>query len=912
MDRLLPTTVTLWMLPPTELIFYQFSLIMPVIFLMLLRLSRVRLGLSTPVDVGLSLGTIVIIPAGTFILGSLLVRITRTFAWHDNFQYLLIAAMVAGTALILVAFLRLVLRLHDLIQRQKWSEWAIPLSAGFAAPLAGLALNATIPFPYDFQDISVYVMTILNATALLIPFRPCTRWALPGWLARAVFYPFTVFFFLVFLPFLPLSLLAMIAAGAGILILAPLLLFTVHTRRLWEQSRILAAQFGTARIATAFIACILILPALFLIRNEADRRTLSRAVDAVFSPDYTTTRVPIQTAPLLRALDRMDDMKHGIYLPYISDVYNATVFHGMVLPDEKADLIRQTLLGKTKAEMSRSDLWGNGFLGGRNRSERRIRGSGVTHQVVVATHEETCRQTNGIVEAEIRFVLENRGGANGEFSERITVPEGVLVTGFWLDVNGTNKTAQLRERKAATWVYEMIRDMTRRDPGLVVFEDDQHLRLRIYPFAAGEKRRCGLRFQFPAALQPSLQINDTSILLINPISPSRTGERRLGETPRPTEIQMIPPGGAKPPAEPMAFKGTASAVSTLLAGGQTALVIPAPIMTTWPSFRREVVAHLILDHSANAKTNQIDLIKRAHAALAALPSSITQVHITWANYEQEDVPGEPLSREEANRALDRISTLPFRGGFCAERAIARLLLSQQSVPHRSEPAGYASLFVVIPASGSTPVHIGSLAPFVRLSPDLPAYIISDSNGLNRVSFHDSNKRPMQSEDLIPTKIALLQNGATSIVIAPDKDALVFAPASAPSGWQVWNPASNQFGNLEGVTASSDPAYLAGLALWARHRALAWAPDKVDAALPDLVRDARSAGLLIPEAAFIVLETTSQEVMLARKEKQSVGASHALEFDEAKTEKAPAPPAMWLIIPALGLLWRVRRKYTCLA
>ncbi len=117
-DRLLPATVTLWMLPQTELIFYQFSLMMPVVFLMLVRMAKIRLGLSTRLDVGLSLAALVLIPAGAFILGSVLSRISRTISWNDGVQYILIASMVTGTAFILVAFLRLLIRLHDLIQRQ--------------------------------------------------------------------------------------------------------------------------------------------------------------------------------------------------------------------------------------------------------------------------------------------------------------------------------------------------------------------------------------------------------------------------------------------------------------------------------------------------------------------------------------------------------------------------------------------------------------------------------------------------------------------------------------------------------------------------------------------------------------------------------------------------------------------------
>lgn len=884
-DRLLPATVSLWMLPQTELVFYQFSLMMPVVFLMLVRLARIKIGLSTPLDVGLSFATLVIIPAGAFIFGSLIVRLERTFSLHDSLQYVLITAMVAGTACILVAFLRLMLRLHDLIQSRSWSLWAIPLTAGIVAPLAGLALNASIPFPYDFQDPAVYLMTILNGGALLIPFRPGTRSALGGWAARVALYPFTVYFFLVFLPFLPLSLLAMIVAGAGFLILAPLLLFSVHTRRLWEQGRVLAAQYGTARMLSTFTLCILILPALFMVRNEMDRRTLSTAVDAVYSPDYEATRVPIRTAALQRALDRMDDMKHGIYLPYLSDIYDAWVFRGMVLPDEKADVIRRSLLGAAPVASGRSGIWDNGFFGRGSRNGRRTRGSGVaSHEVVLASHGETIRQTNGVTEAEIQLVLENRAGANGEFSQPITVPEGVLVTGFWLEVNGTNKTAQIRERKAATWVYEMIRDMTRRDPGLVVYEDDQHLRLRVYPFAAGETRRCGLRFRFPAALHPSVKLQDTTIAL----------DSAVGST----------------------------AVSSILPGGEAALIVPAASMTNLPSFRREVVAHLILDHSACSRTNMGAVITRAQAAVKALPSSIKRVQITWANYEQEDLSGEPLSREDAIRLLDQTPTLPYQGGFCAERVIARVLLLQEDAPRNPEPAGYASLFVVIPAPGSNPVRAGSLAPFARLAPDLPAYAVFDGTALTPVPFHPvTSKTTVQPVSLSPKDVVAIcpaqgsnntQGKAVSAgrrvsIVAPGESALVFAPACDPANWEVWNPASNQFKPLEACTPCNDPAYLAGLSLWSHHRALTWSPGQVDAALPDLVKGARDAGLLIPETAFIVLETQAQDVMLARKERQSLAANHALEFDEAKTEKAPAPPALWLVVPALWLLWRMKKK-----
>jgi hypothetical protein len=407
----------------------------------------------------------------------------------------------------------------------------------------------------------------------------------------------------------------------------------------------------------------------------------------------------------------MDDVKHGIYLPYLTDLYNAMVFKGMVLPDEKADLIRRSLLGEMKATQKREGLWGGGFFGGRRQGQRRSRGAGVSHQVEMVSHEEKRSEgEKGITEADLSLELKGKD-ANAEYSERITIPEGVLVTGFWLEVNGTNKPAQIRERKAATWVYEMIRDITRRDPGLVVYEDDQHLRLKVYPFASGETRRCGLRFRFPSALQPSIQFGDKTIRLVEP--------------------------QAQPP----------SAVSGVLPGGGQAMAVPARILATWPSFRREVVAHLIVDQSAHAKTNRDAVASRVKAALESLPASINRVRFTWANFEQEDLPGEPVSRDEAMLMLNRFPSLPFQGGFCPERVIKRILLAENRTTRNPQTAGFASLFIVIPAPGSSPLTTGDLAPFARLAPDLPLYRIFDNQGFKRVPFG-----PDMTPTLFPTRL----------------------------------------------------------------------------------------------------------------------------------------------------------------
>jgi hypothetical protein len=346
-------------------------------------------------------------------------------------------------------------------------------------------------------------------------------------------------------------------------------------------------------------------------------------------------------------------------------------------------------------------------------------------------------------------------------------------------------------------------------------------------------------------------------------------------------------------------------VAVALDGGASALVLPATALIKRTPFRRDVVAHLILDRSAHAETNGAAVIARARSALEALPQHVRKVRITWANYEQEDVPGEPLSRAEAALALDRSPSLPFRGGFCAGRVIQRVLLAENTSPRNPRQPGMAPLFVAIPAPGSDLVKTESGAPFARLAPDLPFYAVFE-NGFRRFPLDPAATNGNFPSDFIPENLVMVKHGETPYLMTADRDCLLLANDSPAAEWEIVNPDSGTSEKLENLAVCSDPEYRRGLSLWSRHRDVAFKPAELDAALPGLVGEARSAGVLIPEAAFIVLETQSQDVMLARKEKQSLSANNALEFDEFPTKQAPAPPAAWLALPGLWFLWRRRR------
>ena len=564
-DHVWPRAVAEWMLPPTEVVFYQFALIMPALFYCGFRLACVELRLQRGADIGLSFGMFVAIPVSWYVLFHIVELLTHRF-FQGATEAVAIVFFATSTVLVMMAFLRLLYFLYTWLSAKSWGQTAMTAVAGLLCPIAGLLLNIKIPFPCDFQAVGIYVLAVLNGVVLVVPLPRQPNLALLVWWARSALYTFTLYFFIVFLPFLPLSLVAMLVCGAGFLILAPTLLFIIHTRRLAADAAALAALRGRGLVFALFLAGLITIPAGFTATAWLDRAALTSAMDTVFSPEIRQTRVPLHLRTVAHSLDHLRDMKDGIYLPFISDAYNHLVFNGMVLPDSKVETLSRSLLGKPPRPPTKSERFSL-FLAPRSLA----RWSGGAN-APLPPRDVTLRPpappesavTNGVRRSTVKLELSNNGPTNSEFVGKLTVPEGVVVSGFWLDVAGKRKPGQIVEKKTALWVYHMIRDYTRRDPGLLVYEDDGTLKLSVFPFAANETRTVWLEFTSPAAWDAAVTVNEAVV----PLAPE-------------DEVTDI---ATEPNRVPAA----------------QACVIPGAFLAALPSSARAPVIRFILDQSAAA------------------------------------------------------------------------------------------------------------------------------------------------------------------------------------------------------------------------------------------------------------------------------------------------------------------------
>lgn len=868
MDDLLPRSVTTWMLEPPEFLYYQFALVMPALFAFGLRLAAFDLPVTRAADSGITLGALVGIPVTTF-------AALHVFSWLQHRSVvgtILFVLMVGATVLVLLAFLRTLLLVHLGLKRLPAADTVLAVAAGLAAPLGGLWLNHYIPFPYDFQAPSVYVLATVNGLMLLLPPGRTDTQRLATFLLRAATYTFTLYFFVVFLPFLPLALLAMIAFGAGFLILAPTLLFIIHTRRLWEEGRALAASQGVARIAILGTAAVLTLPLGFTGRALLHKLALNQGIEAAFEPDLTTGVASVDPPTVRHALERLQSLKRGLYLPFLSDAYDWLVFDGMVLPDHKIDRIAQTVLGEPLKPATRSrdfDLF-SGNSGRRGRVQPWSRQAEPDRRVDVEAVTAHARTDGDLTRTTVDLTLRNRGADRSEYVGHLRVPDGALVTGYWLTIGTERVQGQLVERKAAQWIYHMIRDTTRRDPGLLVYQTDRDLELRIYPFTAGETRATSIEFTFPRTLHPALAVGDRTVALADAANAAPS-----------SEILRVPAGAS---AE--------------------WLIVPPEAAAELPAVVRQPYLHLIVDRSARAAGAGEAIAAQMRAVHRQFPG-FTGYRVSLANFEFRPLTEATATFDEALAQLEHAdaSVLPFRGGFCPERAIKGALLREVATNTAAGGPLAVPLFVVIPAPGSTPLAEGDLAPFARHVPDAAAYWVAVTNEtLACHPFRETDAAWLLTQPLPP--VCVFEAGGRVAACPADLGGAVALPRGTGAGPRVYNPTLGVLEAIEARELAPGSAYAIGAEAWECYRASLAHPGVGNDPRAELLRLGYASGVLTPSTSYIVLENDAQREMLRRKEQQALGARAAYEFDEFLESPAPA---WWWFLPLLLVLLRRRAR-----
>ena len=861
-NELLPRTVTDWIYTPQRYLYNQFAFAMLPLFWGLVRLACARPAKGRGRAMILNLAVLIAAPVLLFAVFQVLIRVDRVFQVGAVLISILVILLGVFMFVALIRMLALGFRGVD-----AWSatgERIAILVFALVLPMAGLLLNREIEFPNDFQAWEVYALTALNAVILLLA--SCWHERRPllslGLLCATL--PFSLYFFVVFLPFLPLSILAVIAMGAGFLVLTPTVLLIMHLSLLNK-----ARRGSSGRRFAVGAACFLLLPAFFTVRGLADKAALNAALDYVYSPAIHSGAITYESSRtnLKRALANHRSYKNGIYYPLLSDYYSWLVFDHLVLPDNKLARLEKAFFGAAgTAENNDLARSRNGFLGtsgGRGRSsvrdrDRMPRANPPSRDVVVAAlavSGAAAKADAATTVVTMKLTLNSQEATSAEYVKKLPLPAGVYVSGFRLYINGRAVPGRVTEKKTALWVYSMIRDSERRDPGLLFYNAPDELELRVFPVVRGTPSVVEMDFLVPARLGAAelttMAGNDPAAVLV-----------KIGRALTPRVARIVE-------------EERGDAVVVGLEGGAL------------PVVKREAYLHVIVDRS---ETNGFDGDLAAEVGQLQTRFKTTGVtRVTLANYEAKELVS----------PKDGLAGLPLRGGFVADLALAQALRKHRDMDldgGATKGLPPRPVFVILSKKALTRakgLELEVSRAWRDVVPSLVVYATDAGGAVEALSGGtEETDAPVlrMGNSVRPWVRGLATRFAASGSGGGDAEELMY-----------WSPVDAAWRPVEGVTAESGHTpWVRAAGLQARQQDYERAPGGGWVDLKTLVAASRESGVMLPSTSYIVVENVAQWRMLDVSERKKLDQNAALAFKEA-----PAPTWVWLGV-GFGVWMALRR------
>lgn len=456
-----------------DLMLLACSLAMTIVIVSMLRLIKWLTPPDRPHSVGKPLLSLLILP----VLYYLAVVISE-YAYSDAWTAVLLVLAVASTygfvlLLIRTLYLTLYSRLNSPVLR------AIVL---FVLPLLGLLVSQMTLLSdmfWNFSSPLYYILVVVNGVLLLLP-EPKGALRLALHFARGAMFLFAVYFFVCLSPYYALSLLGMLALGAGLLVLSPLFLLLYQVRILLASFRSLRADYGLFSPIVIFLLGMLLLPAGLALSFTGDNQNLDLAmtyVDGSAGEDAGRVNIPA----LERSLYYMTDgyQSDGAPPPLISGMYRHITSGSRTLSNNAYLQARLLFLNDP-------------YVYNQINASRTVRREGTPTVVVSDIEIETVRDGEDY-RSTLHFTIENTGTEDlGEYATSFHLPDGVYISGYYLDVADERKQGLLTVRDAAIWIYERTVSSAR-DPGILYY-DGENIVFRVFPFAQGEIRRTGIEF----------------------------------------------------------------------------------------------------------------------------------------------------------------------------------------------------------------------------------------------------------------------------------------------------------------------------------------------------------------------------------------------------------------------------------
>ena len=862
-DLWMPAGVQDWMLPPDRVLFQQWSLSMIPAFYAALVVSGFNSNKDKSTELKTTLAIVIGVPLIFFLISQFIYGV-RSSA-QTIIVPIFLSALALGTVALGVSVLRLLTNSWKRIfDTNRKAEFGATVLIALVLPLAGLALNSEIEFPVDFQHPWIYAMTVINALVLCVPTGISRTWNQGLWIARCLTFPFTAYFFIVFLPFLPLSIPAMIAVGAGFLILTPTALFVFHLQKLYKSYQ--SSDTHPASYWVTGVLAVSIIPGFFVVEANLIKGELDRSMDFVLNPDFTTEQ-SYSGSPFLAAksFEWLNDFKNGVNYPIISSLRMNILFNGLILPDRKLKPLYEAFTGeKMSTKPSNSD----NFLGtssGSIRSLRRARTPPPLPRAKLQSlkTEVVYNESKDLSVTRLQLDMQSGPSLESEFKATLSLPEGTWITGFALYIGDERVEGRLFEKSSALWVYRMIRDDDRsrplKDPATLTLDSEGNYSLQVFPFSPEQVRRAEIDIASLRKTTGSLDSqNRRTTFSISDSTPHANLTERID-----TE------------------NGTGLLINTDN--------LPEHLLTT-----RQPFLEILIDRSNNGLSS--DAINQSLRELRERYSHISHIRLSLVNLESQTIFKDPLPWEQAIQKLTELNieeAFPLQFGFLLENALGKLAMDNLNTENS---VSRYPVWVIL-NNGSPVTSESSYEPFERSFPDSPSPVyVTHSKKITTSSSSTKKQKPVY--------LIKVGNSIRTVAKNTSNSWLRFPNSNADDSIEIYDATQENWIRLDDSTHTHNKPALGQIASFdiLNHSTLL-NPASKQSLRNQLVALSKRLNVLGSSTAFIVLENDAQWKILEEKEQQKLSSHNSLEFDET-----PEPSFYLLLaIAATFLLIRGRTR-----
>lgn len=789
-------------------------------------------------------GIAIAIPALIYTMG---VIITPLWNGGASSEFVFIGGFTLTTILFLFFLLRFI---YILISKKKLYQknellWKIPIT--LVLPILGLLVNDYM-FSHIFGDFSstwFYFITVLNATLLCIPAPKNIRLRLLLFGGRCITFVYTMYFFLVFLPMLPLSLVAVIIFGTGFLMLAPLVLFPVHINELAKDFDILKHSYKKGIVYLTAFAGLLVLPAITTVSYLRDRKALHDTLEYLYSPDYTK-KYSIKSSSINKTLNIIDKRKGQDMFFYSSTPFLSSYYKWLVLDNLS--------LSNDKKRMMRNLFEGNQYPATIPASVRSSSQNAVDIKITNITHNSRydSQQQAWISWVDLSITNDSTDLWNTEYKTTIDLPTGCWISDYYLYVEGVKEPGILAEKKAATWIFNQIRN-TNRDPGLLRYISGNIVEFKVFPFQKKETRLTGIEFIHKEVVE--IDIDGHRIQL---------GEPKIQEN------------------------------LTTTTKSNNVIYLSAEDKERLTTVERVPYYHFIVDMSANSENGYTEVSQKNKSKTEKYINQIdnllkknlienSNAKITYTNIQSKTKSLDADWKKE-------IKDTKLKGGFFLDRAVKEILFNAYTNPQRSYP-----VIVVVSDYPTKAITFNDWTDFQFAYPESDIFYSLSNDSIRSHSFLQGIKTIIDEQvDSFPrhTVKAYPDMANPSVYLANDNKPSILLDTEE-------KVLDIPLDNIE------KKSWTSGLQMQGQWMLQTLYPQTADEEWLALIQNSFKSGIMSPYTSYIVVENEAQKAMLKKKQEETLNGHRALDLND--NTQPMSEPDLLILIVLFGIFYLIYKR-----